>query len=265
MTRTNWIRALSLIAVTAAVGSGGASTPAVAGDVPKSTTAPAAALAAAPAAMGSAMISGKVTFEGPVPPAPKIKMDADPICLQQHAEAALAQYLVVNNKGVRYAFVFVVNGLPGGAVYSAPKTPAVFDQTGCLYEPHVLGVQAGQPVEIRNSDATLHNVNAKPAQSAAFNLAMPTKGMKITKMFTAQEIMVPVKCNVHPWMQAYIGVVNHPFFAVSGADGSFSIKGLPAGTYTVQMWHESLGTQTQTVTVADGESAAANFTFGKAA
>ena len=263
MTRANWIRSLSLTAVAIVIGWGGAAIPAVAADASKPAAAPAAP--ATPAAMGNATITGKVMFEGPVPPTPKIKMDADPVCLSQHGDAIHAQNLVVNNKGVRYAFIFVVNGLPGGQTYAAPKTPAIFDQVGCLYEPHVLGVQVGQPVEIRNSDGTLHNVNAKPAQSAAFNLAMPTKGMKISKSFTAPEIMVPVKCNVHPWMQAYIGVIAHPFFAVSGADGSFSIKGLPAGTYMIEVWHESLGTQTQTVTVADGESAAANFTFGKAA
>lgn len=250
MGRIRRIRLVMLATVAAAIGGG----------VPAISM---AADQAAPAGvMGSATITGTVRFEGTVPPLPKLKMDADPVCAEQHTETAHAQHLVVNNKGVRYAFVFVTSGLQG--TYPAPTTPAVFDQRGCLYEPHVLGVQAGQPVEIRNSDATLHNVNAKPAQSAPFNLAMPTKGMKIAKTFDAQEIMVPVKCNVHPWMLAYIGVVNHPFFAVSGADGSFSIKGLPAGTYTVQMWHESLGTQTQTVTVTDGGTGSVTFTFGKA-
>lgn len=250
MARTNWVRILS-VAVAAAIVSG----------------IPALSMAADPAApagpTGTATIAGKVTFEGKVPPLPKLKMDADPACAQQHSEPVTAQNLVVSNKGVQYAFVVVTSGLPAGE-YPAPKTPAVIDQAGCMYAPHVLGVQVGQPVELRNSDATLHNVNAKPGQSTPFNLAMPTKGMKITKTFTAPEIMVPVKCNVHPWMSAYIGVVAHPFFAVSGTDGSFGIKGLPAGTYTVQVWHESLGTQTQTVTVADGESANTAFTFGKA-
>lgn len=223
------------------------------------------AFAADPAPMaptGTATISGKVTYKNPPPQLPKLRMDADPVCSQQHSTAAVAQHLVVNeaNKGVQYAFVFVVSGLPAGE-YPAPKTAAVFDQKGCVYEPHVLGVQANQPVEIRNSDGTLHNVNAKPTRSTPFNLAMPTQGMKINKTFTAQEIMVPVKCNVHPWMQSYIGVVNHPYFAVSGSDGSFSIKGLPAGTYTVQMWHETLGTKTETVELADGGSKNIAFEF----
>lgn len=219
------------------------------------------AVAADPAA-GTATISGKVTYKGAPPQPAKLRMDADPACAQQHAGGAIAQQLVVDQatKGVQYAFVSIVSGLPAGD-YPAPKTAAVFDQKGCLYEPRVMGVQVNQPVEIRNSDATLHNVNAKPAQSTPFNLAMPTQGMKITKTFTKPEIMVPVKCNVHPWMQAYIGVVAHPYFSVSGSDGSFTIKGLPAGTYTVQMWHETLGTKAETVTVEDGGSANIRYEF----
>lgn len=248
MVRTSWIRTVSLAAA-AVIGCAGAV-------MAEDQAAPAGV-------MGTASISGKVTFEGTVPPAPKIKMDADPVCLSQHGASVNAPLLVVNNKGVQYAFVFVASGTQGK--YAVPTAPAVFDQHGCMYEPHVLGVQAGQGVEIRNSDSTLHNVNAKSAQSSPFNLAMPTQGMKITKQFDKPEIMVPVRCNVHPWMQAYIGVVDHPFFAVSGSDGTFSITGLPAGTYTLQVWHETLGTQTQTVTVTDGQKASANFTFGKQA
>ncbi|MBI4228066.1 MAG: carboxypeptidase regulatory-like domain-containing protein [Candidatus Omnitrophica bacterium] len=211
------------------------------------------------AATGSATITGKVVLQGAAPAPVKIKMEADPVCQQQHTEAAHTQQIVAEHGGLRYAFVYVKEGVAGGA--PAPTTPAVFDQVGCLYAPHVLGVQVGQPVEIRNSDPTLHNVNAKPTQSTPFNLAMPMKGMKITKTFAKREIMVPVKCNVHPWMQAYIGVVDHPFFAVSAADGSFTITGLPAGTYTLEAWHETLGAQTQTVTVADGGTASTTFTF----
>ncbi len=253
MVRTNWIRSWSVIAVAVAIGCGGKPTPAAAGDA-------APAPAAAPTSGGRTTITGKVVFQGTAPTAAKIKMDADPVCQQQHAAAVTTREIVVANGGLQYAFVYVKDGLAGKS-FPTPTTVAVFDQTGCMYEPHVLGVQAGQPVEIRNSDATLHNVNAKPTQSAPFNLAMPMKGMKVAKTFAKPEVMVPIKCNVHPWMQAYIGVVDHPFFAVSGSDGTFTIKGLPAGTYTLAAWHEKLGTQTQTVTVADGGSASATFTF----
>lgn len=245
MRHPEWIRTTWLIAILIAVGCTGTPEPAAA----KSE---AAAPAAAPAT-GGATISGRVVFEGTPPAQQRIKMDADPVCQQQHTEPAHAQEIVVANGGLRYAFVYVKSGLEG-KTFPTPTEAVVFDQRGCLYEPHVIGVQAGQPLQIMNSDPTLHNVNAKPTQSTPFNLAMPMKGMKITKTFARPEIMVPVKCNVHPWMQAYVGVVAHPFFAVSGPDGSFTIKGLPAGAYTLEIWHEKLGTTTSSVTVADGQT-----------
>ncbi|MBI4314272.1 MAG: hypothetical protein HY594_05605 [Candidatus Omnitrophica bacterium] len=211
-------------------------------------------------AAGGATLAGKVMFEG-TPPAPaRIKMDADPVCGQQHSQPVHAQDAVVNNGALQYVFVYVKSGLEG-KTFPAPTQPVVFDQRGCIYDPHVVGVRVGQALQILNSDATLHNVNCKPKSSTPFNLAMPTKGMKISKTFSKPELAVPVKCNVHPWMQAYIHVMDHPFFAVSGADGSFTIAGLPAGKYTLEAWHEKLGVSTQEITVADGESKAVSFTF----
>lgn len=256
MRRTDLIRPLSIIAVVVAIGCGGKPEPAAAA---KNEAAPATGAPAA-ATGGSATITGQVAFEGSAPALAKIKMDADPVCLQQHAEAVHTQEVVVKNGGLQYAFVYVKTGLEG-KTFPTPTAPVVFDQRGCMYDPHVVGVQAGQPFQILNSDATLHNVNAKPTQSAPFNLAMPMKGMKVSKTFAKPEIMVPIKCNVHPWMHAYVGVVAHPFFAVSGPDGAFTITGLPAGTYTLEAWHEKLGTATQTVTVADGQRQSVTFTF----
>ncbi len=256
MPRTSWIRSLSLIAVAVAIGCGAKPEPAAA----KSDAAAPAAPVAAASAAGSATITGKALFAGAAPAPMKIKMDADPVCQQQHATAAYMQELVVNNGGLQNVFVYVKSGLEGKS-FPTPTEPVVFDQSGCLYNPHVVGVQVNQPFQIVNSDATLHNVNAKPTQSTPFNLAMPTKGMKIAKSFAKPEIMVPIKCNVHPWMHAYVGVVGHPFFAVTGADGTFTIKGLQAGTYTLEAWHEKLGTATQTVTVADGQSSSVTFSF----
>ena len=129
----------------------------------------------------------------------------------------------------------------------------MFDQKGCQYSPKVFGIQVNQPLEIRNSDSTLHNVHALSEKNAQFNLGMPIQGMKLKKTFTKPEVMVKIKCEVHSWMHAYAGVLDHPFFAVSGDDGSFSIKNLPAGQYTLEAWHAKYGTQTQTITVKSAD------------
>jgi hypothetical protein len=134
----------------------------------------------------------------------------------------------------------------------------------CTYTPHVSGVQAGQPIEVSNSDNTLHNVNVQPKKNPGFNFAQPIPGMKTVKKFANPEIMIPFICNVHPWMKSYVGVVGHPFFAVSGDTGQFEIKGLPAGSYVIEAWHEKLGTATQNVTVGAGETKTLNFSFKKA-
>ena len=212
------------------------------------------------AATGSASIHGAVKFAGTAPVMDRIKMDADPACQQQHATPVTAETVVVNGNGtLKNVFVYVKDGVQG--TYPAPTTPVTLTQSGCWYTPHVFGLQANQPLEIVNNDGTLHNINAKPKTNQPFNIAQPVKGMKTTKKFTTPEVMVSFKCNVHPWMQAYTGVLNHPFFAVSDEAGNFTIAGLPAGTYVVEAWHEKCGTQTQTVTVHDGEAASIEVTF----
>ncbi|MBI4343559.1 MAG: carboxypeptidase regulatory-like domain-containing protein [Candidatus Omnitrophica bacterium] len=238
----------------------GASPPQDAGAAPQAAAPAEAPNPASATPAGSAAIQGAIRFDGTAPAREKIQMAADPTCQQQHAAPVLSEAVVVNDNGtLKHAFVYVKSGLSGS--FAPPSRPAVMDQHGCWYEPHVLGVQANQPVELRNSDATLHNVNAKPSQNPPFNLAQPVQGMKTTKKFAKPEIMVPLKCNVHPWMSAYIGVVEHPFFAVSDASGAYALSGLPAGTYVVEAWHEKLGTQTQSVTVADGQTQSVDFTF----
>ena len=221
--------------------------------------APASAQPTAPA--GTAPVKGTVKFSGPPPAAERVKMDADPQCLLQHKDAVYKQEVAVNPNGtLRHVFVYVKQGLEGRAFPPATKAAAL-DQHGCLYEPHVLGLQVNQPLDIVNSDPTLHNVNCKPTKSKSFNIAQPMKGMKSTKTFTAPEIMVKCACNVHPWMATYIGVVEHPFFDVTSEDGSFSLTGLPAGQYTIEAWHEKCGTQTQTVTVGEGDTKSVTFDF----
>ena len=211
------------------------------------------------ASAGSAVISGKVSLSGAAPPAEKIKMAADPACMQQHTESVTKQEVVANNGMLQYVLVYVKEGIQGS--YPAPAESVTINQKGCMYEPHVFGIQVGQKLEISNSDSTLHNINCQAAKNKKFNLAQPTKGMKTTKTFDQPEIGVPFKCNVPPWMTAYAGVFNHPFFAVTDANGVFQIKGLPAGTYTIEAWQEKLGTQGQKVTVADGESKEVGFSF----
>jgi hypothetical protein len=130
-----------------------------------------------------------------------------------------------------------------------------------MYTPRVFGMQAKQPLKIKNDDDTLHNVHALPTKSKEFNIGQPNKGMETTRTFAEPEVMVKFKCDVHPWMAAYVGVLPHPFFSTTGADGAFAIKGLPAGTYEIEAWHEKYGTQTQKITVADGEAKALAFTF----
>ena len=211
-------------------------------------------------AQGGTAVTGKVTFEG-TPPAPQlIKMDADPVCASQNPKGLPSEEVIVNPNGtLKNVFVYVKEGLPAGQKFEAPKDPVAFDQRGCHYTPHVFAIMAGQPIQIINSDGTLHNVHALPKNSKEFNLGMPIQGMKLNQKFDAPEVMVKFKCEVHPWMNAYAGVLEHPFFAVTGEDGTFSIKDLPAGQYTFEAWHEKYGTQTATVKVPDQTEA--NFTF----
>lgn len=198
----------------------------------------------------AATITVKAPFEGTAPAVEKIKTDADPKCKMMHPDGLEADSVVVNGNGtLKNVFVYVKEGVTGK--YDAPKTPVVFDQNGCHYSPKVFGIQAGQPLEIRNSDDTLHNVHALSKNTKEFNLGMPIKGMKLTKKFDKPEVMVKIKCEVHPWMGAYAGVLEHPFFAVTGDDGSAQIKDLPAGEYVIEAWHEKYGTQTQKITVTD--------------
>jgi hypothetical protein len=157
-------------------------------------------------------------------------------------------------------FVYVKDGL-GDLRFPIPTAPILLDQKGCHYVPHVLGVQLGQRVEIVNSDPTLHNVHALPTVNQEFNVGQPWPGMKHTHQFSTKEVMVRFKCDVHPWMHAFVGVLDHPYFAVSAGDGTFSLKGLPPGTYTVEAWHETLGTQTQMVTIGASESKEIGFSF----
>jgi plastocyanin len=209
----------------------------------------------------AAALNGKVVFEGAAPAADKIKTDADPSCKMAHPDGLTSDAVIVNSNGtLKNVFVYVKEGLPAGQKYDVPKDAVKFDQHGCQYSPKVFGIQVGQPLEIVNSDDTLHNVHSLAKNSKQFNLGMPVKNMKLKKTFEKPEVMVKIKCEVHPWMGAWAGVLDHPFFAVTGDDGSFSIKNLPPGTYVVEAWHEKYGTQTANVTVTDADQDT-SFTF----
>jgi len=219
--------------------------------------------ASASETQAGATITGKVKFTGARPTNPRIDMTEEAACKAKYKTTPpTAETVVVNANGtLENVFVYVKAGLPADAKYPTPATPVVIDQDGCRYHPHVLGIMVGQSLEIRNSDPVLHNIKAKPVKNRPFNVSQPSAGMKTTRTFAASEVMIPLECNVHGWMNAYVGVLPHPFFAVTGADGSFSIKGLPAGTYTIEAWHEKYGTQTATVTVPATGTKAADFTF----
>jgi plastocyanin len=176
-----------------------------------------------------------------------------------HPNGMEKQAIQVKDGGLANVLVYVKSGASGS--YPAPTTPAQVDQKGCNYQPHVIVLQVGQPLEITNSDDTLHNIHPRPAVNAEFNIGQPKQGMKSTKTFDKPEIMFPVGCDVHPWMRAFIAVLSNPFYAVSKDDGSFEIKGLPAGEYEIEAVHEKLKTMTQKVTVKEGEAAKLDLTF----
>ena len=159
-------------------------------------------------------------------------------------------------------FVWVKRGIPDGD-YPIPSDPVVVDQRGCEFVPRVAGVRAGQPVAFRNADETLHNVHAVGSGSNRFNFGMPLTGMEVKRQLTEPQVMVTIACDVHPWMRAWLGVVRHPFFAVTGADGSYALTGLPGGTFVVEAWQEAFGRVDQTVTVGDREQRTVDLTFGQ--
>jgi len=226
------------------------------------TPAPAAGGGAAvPDEANGGTITGKVMFDGTAPAAKAIDMSAVPACMKAHPTPAKSEEVIVNdNKTLKNAFVWIKSGLPD-KTWQVPSTPVALDQNGCTYSPHVIGIMAGQNMEIKNSDPTNHNIHPSPTVNNDWNESQPPGSEAKMKSFPRQEVMIPVKCNVHNWMRAYIGVVNHPFYAVTGADGSFTIKGLPPGTYTLEVWHEKYGTQDQTVTVGAKESKTQDFTI----
>ena len=219
---------------------------------------PAGALKVDAAKAGS--ITGRVIFEGAPPQNAAVKMSSDPSCMQANADGLTFETYMVRNGGLDNVFVYVKDGL-GNYYFDVPTEPVKLDQQGCRYVPHVFGARVGQPIEITNSDDTLHNVHAVANVNREFNFGQHLKGMKNTQVFTVREVMVPLKCDVHGWMISYGGILDHPYYAVTSDGGKFELKNLPAGTYTVEAWHEKMPPQTQTVKIGEKEAKEISFTF----
>ncbi|HEX4999386.1 MAG TPA: hypothetical protein VFY29_14255 [Terriglobia bacterium] len=209
----------------------------------------------APAA--TATLMGKISFEGAVPENPKIQMKADPKCPQD--PNARAEEYVVTDGGLDNVIVYISSGIEGKK-FPVPSSPVVIDQHGCHYVPHAFTVQTGQTIKITNSDDTAHNIHALADKNTPFNFAQPVKGAENEQKFDKPEMPLKVKCDVHPWMGAWIGVFDHPYHTVSAKGGQYEIK-LPPGKYEVTAWHEKLGSQKQMVEVTDSGMVHADFTF----
>lgn len=216
-----------------------------------------------PATAGT--VAGTIRFSGKAPAPVAIDMAQDPACgLATKTPNETEQYVVHDGK-LANVFVYIQDGL-GNRVYLPPATPVVLDQKGCRYVPHVIGVMAGQPVEFRNSDPTMHNVHVIPPAGnnpTGFDISQPPMGGTQQHVFRTPALMVPVRCNNHPWMEAFINVAANPFFAVTGPDGHFEIHGLPPGNYTLTAVQEKLGTKTQSISIASQQTTQADFTFSK--
>ncbi len=213
-------------------------------------------------AAAASTVTGTVTFDGKAPALKPLTMDADPACAKKHTGPVANDMLVLGSGNtMANIMVWVSKGVPAGKTFPAPKTPVVIDQNGCQYKPHVMGIMVGQPYKILNSDGVLHNIHTLPKLNRAFNQGMPATVKEVTTTFDKPEAIFHIKCDVHPWMSAYLGVFSHPFYSVTSTDGKFTISGLDPGTYEITAWHERLGTQTASVTVGASDTKSQNFKF----
>jgi plastocyanin len=218
-------------------------------------------LVLAAGAAGAGTVTGTVVYEGKVPNLRPLSVAAEPMCAKKHATVPNEALVLGPGNAMANILVRVASGLPAGKTWPAPKEPVVMAQEGCQYVPHVMGIMVGQPFKVLNDDGVLHNVHALAKVNRPFNMAMPPTRKEATETFAKEEGMFTIKCDVHPWMQAYIGVFGNPFFTVTKTDGKFTIANLPAGTYEIEAWHEKLGTRKATVTVGASDTKQVGFKF----
>jgi len=206
-------------------------------------------------------IIGSVYFRGEKPKPQPVDMSSDPACAALGEESVYAWDSEINENGtLPNAFVYVKSG-SGNLSASTPHNSIVLTQQGCLYEPHVLGVMTGQPIQVVTLDPTTHNVHFMPKVNRDWNVTQEPGSASVIHVFTQPEVMIPVHCNIHPWMKAYVGVVSNPYYAVTDKQGNFVIKNVPPGDYAVDVWTADFGTQEQHVTARTGESSPVNFTM----
>jgi hypothetical protein len=211
-------------------------------------------------------VTGTIAFTGAAPAPQPIDMNADATCASKNPNA-VAETAVIKDGKLQNVFVYIKDGTTSdgkkitGFSFPTPSDPVKLDQNGCHYVPHVMGIQTNQKFVVTNSDATSHNVNVQGKSNASWNNVQSPNAPPIEQKFARQEVIIPIKCNQHPWMKSYIGVLSHPFFAISAADGTFTIKGLPPGKYTLVAWHERFGEKTLEINLAAKGSATADFSY----
>jgi len=212
-----------------------------------------------PAEFGT--LKGRIVFGGAAPRAGRMEIKGDPICVRAHPDGLPYENFVVGKEGgIQWAFVYLAPELLSGAKFATPTETMVVDQKGCVYTPHVFGVMLNQPVRIKNSDPTLHNVHGITNRNGEFNIAQPAGAADLNVTFGKAEIGMVVKCEVHGWMRAYACALPHPFFAVTDADGNFTMS-VPPGEFSLTVWHEELGTRPQTETIRIGKNESKTLTI----
>jgi len=258
-----WIGVGLACALTLA-GCGGSDTEKKADTSASSSAAPAAGGGTAtPDEANGATVTGKVSLDGAAPTMKVLDMSANPFCVRAHPTPVKVQEVEAGAGGVlKDVFVFIKDGdAVTSKTWQVPTTAVLLDQTGCMYKPHVLGVMAGQNLDIKTSDQTSHNIHPMPTVNQEFNESQPPGSEDKMKTFSRPELNIPVKCQIHPWMKAYINVMAHPFYFVTGDDGTYTIKGLPPGTYTLEFWQEKYGTKDEKITVGPKDSKTVDETF----
>ena len=215
-------------------------------------------------AAAAGTVSGTVQLNGTAPKMKSINMAAEPSCARQHATPVTSQEAIVGKNGALENVVIYLQGDFSKYKFDTPQNPATITQKGCMYDPHIVALETGQSFQVVNADPVTHNIHPLPKDNCEWNESQPPGAPAIDRNFSHEEVAIPVKCNIHPWMKAYVAVFNHPYFAVTGADGSFDLKNVPPGSYTLIAWHELYGTSQQAVTIGPKESKTLKIVFSTA-